>query len=170
MLVYGKKQLMKPRVYIETTIPSFYFEIRTQPDMVARKNWTVDWWNNFRSRFELVTSLPVIEELQDGNHPNKNQALELISKIPILPVDDRVGIIVEAYVSNKLMPNNPKGDALHLSLASYYNCHFLLTWNCSHLANANEFEHIRHINTLLGLSVPILTTPIDLMILKEIEK
>ena len=32
---------------------------------------------------------------QDENHPNKNQAPELISKIPIPPVDDKVGKIVE---------------------------------------------------------------------------
>ena len=138
--------------------------------MVARRNWTVDWWNHCRAKFELVTSLPVIEELQDGNHPNKKQALELISKIPLLSIEDKVGRIVEAYVSHKLMPSDPKGDALHLALASYHNCHFLLTWNCSHLANANKFEHIRHINTLLGLSVPVLATPNELMILKEVEK
>lgn len=39
------------------------------------------------------------------------------------------------------------------------------------LANANKFEHIRHINTLLGLFVPILTTPYTLMCeYKEDEK
>ena len=27
---------MKPRVYIETTIPSFYFEKRTEAEMTAR--------------------------------------------------------------------------------------------------------------------------------------
>ncbi len=42
-------------------------------------------------------------------------------------------------------------------------CHFLLTWNCVHLANANKFEHIRHVNTILGLYVPIITTPVELL-------
>lgn len=61
------------------------------------------------------------------------------------------------------MPSDPVGDAIHLALASYHSCHFLLTWNCVHLANANKFEHIRHINTVLGLYVPILTTPVELL-------
>ena len=61
------------------------------------------------------------------------------------------------------MPKDPGGDAIHLALASYHHCHYLLTWNCNHLANANKFEHIRHVNILLGLFVPILTTPIELM-------
>jgi hypothetical protein len=34
---------MHNRIYIETTIPSFYFETRTDPDMVARRNWTRQW-------------------------------------------------------------------------------------------------------------------------------
>ena len=61
------------------------------------------------------------------------------------------------------MPNDPVGDALHLALASYYKCDFLLTWNCRHLANANKFDHIRRINTLLGLFVPSLVTPLELL-------
>ena len=35
--------------------------------------------------------------------------------------------------------------------------------NCAHLANANKFEHIRHINHVLGLYVPTLTTPLELL-------
>ncbi|TAN47249.1 MAG: hypothetical protein EPN21_18080 [Methylococcaceae bacterium] len=38
-----------------------------------------------------------------------------------------------------------------------------LTWNCRHLANANKFGHIRRINTLLGLFVPTLVTPLELI-------
>ncbi len=161
---------MKSKVYIETSIPSFYYEIRTQPDMVARKNWTIEWWDNCRRSFELVTSLPVIDELESGSHPRKKEVLELISDLDILSLDAPIEKIVSEYIKAKVMPSNPKGDALHLALASYHNCHFLLTWNCAHLANANKFEHIRHINTLLGLCVPILTTPAELMILKENKK
>ena len=54
---------MNQRVYIETSIPSFYHEIRTQPEMVARRGWTREWWDNHRSNFEVLTSAAVIEEL-----------------------------------------------------------------------------------------------------------
>ena len=72
-------------------------------------------------------------------------------------------IYVVEYLFHKLMPQDPEGDPLHLALASYYQCQFLLTWNCEHLANANKFEHIRHINTLIGLFVPTMATPYELM-------
>ena len=35
---------MKPTVYIETTIPSFYYSDRTEQDMVVVKDWTREWW------------------------------------------------------------------------------------------------------------------------------
>jgi hypothetical protein len=35
--------MLKPRVYIETTIPSFYHERRTPADIVARRDWTRQW-------------------------------------------------------------------------------------------------------------------------------
>ena len=40
---------------------------------------------------------------------------------------------------------------------------FLVTWNCQHLANANKFGHIRRVNTMLGLFVPMLVTPLELL-------
>lgn len=154
---------MKKTVYIETTIPSFYVETRMAPDMAARRAWTREWWREHRARYELVTSMAVIEELEAGHHPRKRQALEFIREVPLVPVVSDIAGIAEEYVKCHLMPANPHGDALHLALASYYHGHFLLTWNCQHLANANKFEHIRHVNAELGLFSPILTTPFELL-------
>jgi hypothetical protein len=38
-----------------------------------------------------------------------------------------------------------------------------VTWNCLHLANANKFGHIRRVNAMLGLFVPALVTPLELL-------
>jgi len=61
------------------------------------------------------------------------------------------------------MPSDPFGDALHLALASYHRCDFLVTWNCLHLANANKLGPIRRINGILGLNTPELVTPMELL-------
>ena len=71
--------------------------------------------------------------------------------------------IVEVYIEHQLMPQDPLGDALHLALASYHRCDFLLTWNCNHLANANKFNHIKRTNALLGIFVPMLVTPLEML-------
>ncbi len=110
--------------------------------MVARRDWTRDWWDNHRQGYLLVTSEAVLDELTRGDYPSQEKVLLLINDISLLEIDDPITEIVEAYVRHKLMPQNPLGDALHLALASYYKCDFLLTWNCKHLANANKFDHM----------------------------
>jgi hypothetical protein len=154
---------LKRSVYIETTIPSFYYEVRPEPDMVARRQWTRDWWDNQRNNYQLFTSEAVIDELERGDFPGKDDALSLIREIPLLEIDSAIADAVFAYVSHHVMPADPGGDALHLAVASCHKCDFMLTWNCRHLANANKFAHIRRVNALLGLFVPALVTPLELL-------
>ncbi len=149
-------------VYIETSIPSFYCEVRQEPEMVARRHWTRQWWEQSASRYHLVTSEGVIAELEEGEYETQAEVLALMSSVPRLEVTDDIANIIDVYLANHLMPKERLGDALHLALASYHKCDFLLTWNCSHIANANKFEHIRIINTRLGLFVPTLVTPMEL--------
>ena len=155
--------MIRPRVYIETSIPSFYYEIRTEHDMLARKNWTREWWDFKRQDYELMTSEAVLDELSCENSPIKHEALSLLNEVPLLPVEPSIADIVETYIRRSVMPRDPTGDALHLALASYHKCDFLLTWNCNHLANANKFRHIQQVNTMLGLYVPALVTPLELL-------
>ena len=155
--------MSKPRVYVETTIPSFYHEVRTSPDVVARRDWTRQWWTTAPSNYELVTSPAVLDELAGGLPDRGKRRLDLVRDLPVLSVEPAITEIVQAYVRYKLMPADPSGDAMHLALASYHKCDFLVTWNCQHLANANKFGHIRRVNTMLGLFVPALVTPLELL-------
>lgn len=153
----------RPRAYVESTIPSFYHELRSAPEIAARREWTRRWWSNAAQRYELVTSAAVLDELSGGSAERSAERLNLVRQLPLLPIEPPVAEIVEAYIRHKVMPADPAGDALHLALASYHKCDFLVTWNCLHLANANKFGHIRRVNAILGLFVPALVTPLELL-------
>jgi predicted nucleic acid-binding protein len=155
--------MSRPLVYVETTIPSFYETTRTGVSALARRAWTRRWWEVSRQRYSLATSDAVLDELRDGEYPSREAAVEFVKDLPLLEITSAVAEIVEAYVRHRLMPADPGGDALHLALASHHKCEFLVTWNCQHLANANKFGHIRRVNTLLGLYVPVLATPLELL-------
>jgi predicted nucleic acid-binding protein len=149
--------------YIETTIPSFYHEVRAQPDMIARRDWTRRWFDAAVKTDRIVTSAAVLSELENGNFPSREQAIRLLDDLELLAINHAISEIVDAYAKHKLMPKDPFGDALHLALASYHRCDFLVTWNCQHLANAKKFGHIRRVNGILGLFVPELVTPMELL-------
>ncbi|MDY7035781.1 MAG: hypothetical protein SV375_06425 [Thermodesulfobacteriota bacterium] len=109
----------------------------------------------------------MIDELEQGDYPNKEQIMALVTDIPLLDISMEIHDIVETYIRRKRMPADTTGDALHLAVTSFHGCNFLLTWNCKHLANANKFIHIRRLNTLLGLYVPALITPVELLSWEE---
>jgi hypothetical protein len=137
-------------------------EARTGPDMVARRDWTRAWWRVAPERHDLVTSPAVIDELEQGDYPSRRECLESIAQLPILAIEAPAIDIVEAYIARHVMPADPAGDALHRALASFHRYDFLVTWNCQHLANANKFGHIRRVNTLPGLYMSSLVTPLEL--------
>ena len=151
------------RVYIETTIPSFYYEVRTDATMVARRQWTREWFDTSILSDEIVTSAAVLEELERGVFPGRAEAISMIKEITPLQITDDIRQIVREYIDRKLMPADPSGDALHLAVASFYGGDYLATWNCKHLANAKKFGAITRINDILGLAVPALVTPLELI-------
>ena len=152
------------RIYIETTVFSFYFNARPEPEMVARERWTRRWLDAaLATTDELLTSLAVESELGAGEFPNKSDMLALASRFPLLDVNEAVIEAVQAYIAHHVMPNDPGGDAFHLAIASFHRCDFLVTWNCRHIANANKFGHIRRVNGILGLGNPALVTPLELL-------
>lgn len=132
--------------------------------MVARRLWTRQWWASAPVLYELVTSDAVMEELEEGTSERVPLRLALIRDIRVLKATPAVAETVQVYIKHKVMPASPSGDALHLALASHYECDFIVTWNCGHLANANKFAHIRKINARLGLAVPEILTPLELLL------
>jgi hypothetical protein len=93
------------RIYIETTIASFYHEERSEPEMLARRNWTRRWFDAARAGSDqLVTSLAVEAELRGGNFPHRDAALALIAELPLIDLDESVAEIVDAYIAHRLMP------------------------------------------------------------------
>jgi len=151
------------KVYVETTIPSFYHTTRSGITALAQRAWTRRWWAVAAERYLLVTSDAVLDELRDGDYPSREAALDLVQHLPLLEITPAIAEVVESYIQHRRMPADSAGDALHLALASYHKCEFLVTWNCQHLANANKYGHIRRVNNLLGLYVPVLATPLELL-------
>lgn len=150
-------------VYIETTIPSFYFETRTSVEIVTWRNATRLWWDRYRQHYSLFTSNSVLAELGRAPAPKGGLAAALLREVTILEDPPGLNEVVAHYRQHRLVPAGAAGDAYHLATASLHGMSFLLTWNCQHLANANKIRHMTVVNRGLGLPVPIITTPLQLV-------
>ncbi len=60
---------MKPKIYIETSIPS-YLTARPSNDLraMANQNATIEWWENRKPELEIYISEFVVAESSQG-HP-----------------------------------------------------------------------------------------------------
>ena len=151
---------MKKIVYLDTSIPSYYFDKRES--VRFQSEITQKWFSEEADNFKICLSEATLGELDSGNYPNKSKIMEFALRFDILSPEREVAEITDIYIQNYVMPKDRMGDAMHLAFASYYKINFLLTWNCNNLANANKRQHIRIINTRLNVGVPEIITPLQL--------
>lgn len=154
---------MKKRIYIETTIPSAYYTLRGDVESQARMVWTRQWWAECAGDYTLTSSAAVVAELRRGTSDRTVDRVDLLRNAELLEITAEVEEIANIYIEKLVMPRDPTGDALHLAIASFHRVEFLLTWNCTHLANANKLERIRLLNYEIGLPTPTLTTPLNFL-------
>lgn len=146
---------------MDATILSYLYDERTS--LRAFVKATCDWWRVERPRYGVYVSEVTLAELDAGDYPRKGEVIAAAVAVELLPPNESILEIAQTYLAHKLMPQQLRGDALHLAYASFYRIDFLLTWNCRHLANANKRQHIRWVNTLLSLATPEIITPLELV-------
>lgn len=151
------------RVFIETTIPSYYFETRPNARVQDWRKQTRLWWDSLRHSYDLVTSPLVLLEFSKSPTFKSARSDAFFDGVALLREPPGVEAVVREYMNHRVMPADAMGDAAHLAFASMHSVDYLLTSNCRHLANANKQRHIRVVNDRLGLPTPIITTPFELV-------
>ena len=151
-------------VYIETSIVS-YLRQRPSPQIVmaAHQVLTHLWWNNERSKYELVTSQYVIDEASAGDVTLASERLEMLEGIPLLPTEPEIPQIAAEIISRSILPSKAQVDALHIAAVAHHRVQYLLTWNCKHIANAKILPRLHDLLIELGIPIPIICTPEELL-------
>jgi hypothetical protein len=82
---------MKPRLYLETTIPS-YLTARPGRDLIvaAHQQLTKEWWHTRRDAFEICISQFVMDEAGAGDASAARERLEVLKPLPLLDVTESV--------------------------------------------------------------------------------
>jgi predicted nucleic acid-binding protein len=155
---------MLPSVYIETTIPS-YLTSWPSRDIVraAHQRLTKDWWMLRRGLFRLYTSELVRGEASLGDPTAASERLDSLTDVEILPINDSVGPLASEIARQAGIPEKAKTDAAHVAIAAIYGMDFLLTWNCTHINNAQLLSIIEKTCADNGVTCPVVCTPEELM-------
>lgn len=154
----------KPTIYIETTIPSF-LTARPSGDLItaSRQLITRQWWEQNRSEYDLFASEIVLDEAGKGDLNAARLRLEILQGLPLLKVDEPTLVLTRAILSSGVIPEKAAADAGHVAVAARYGMNFLLTWNCTHIANAAIWTKLGEWVQKGGYALPVICTPDELL-------
>lgn len=155
---------MKPKVYIETTVVS-YLTAWPSRDLIraAHQQVTREWWHGRRERFEVFVSQVVEREARAGDPTAASERLQAMEGIPSLALSEQAVVLAQDLVRLVPLPPRASADALHIALAAFNGAQYLLTWNCTHIANAMLRPKIDSICRAHGCEPPIICTPYELL-------
>jgi predicted nucleic acid-binding protein len=151
-------------VYIETTIPS-YCTARLSDSITElnRQQKTREWWDAGHSGLDPVSSLETVLEAGGGDPVAAEKRLAFMTSIPPLTISDSVITLAEELVSAGIIPQKAASDAIHIAVCAFHGVDYLATWNFKHIANPFLRDKIRRKVTEAGFSMPIMTSPEELL-------
>ncbi len=155
---------MKKSVYLETSVIS-YLSSKPSRDIITagHQEITREWWECHIARFKIVISQFVIQEASGGDKNAARKRLQNINKFPLLDVTDEVEELANIFIKKGPISRKSIIDALHIAVATIHGIDYLVTWNCTHIANAEMRTDLSFIADSSGFRLPIICTPEELM-------
>ena len=127
----------------------------------AHQQITGEWWAR-RDEFELYSSRLVVQECQAGDPQAAADRLAALAGIPLLEQTSDAAALAEALVRGVPLPERAAADALHIAIAAVHGMGYLLTWNCTHIANVTLRPQIEAVCRASGYEPPLICTPEEL--------
>jgi hypothetical protein len=151
-------------VYLETTFISYLASLPSRDLIVAaHQQITNDWWTNQKKKYECYISEIVIDESSAGDEKAVQKRLKIIDGLKLLELTKEVDELTKAILKSGVIPPKAVRDAAHIAVATVHEVDYLLTWNCTHIANAHISKRIEKICVLSGFQMPTICTPENLM-------
>ncbi len=155
---------MKAKVYIETSVVSYYAS-RPSRDLIvaARQEITRERWPRILTEFDCHVSILVVREAEGGDPQAASDRVAAITGLPVLQIDQLAEDLAQSLVDDGPIPREKPEDALHIALAARDGMDYLLTWNFTHIHNAQMETSIRHVVEQHGYQCPVFCSPDELI-------
>jgi predicted nucleic acid-binding protein len=154
---------MSRRVYLETSVISYLAALPSRDVVVAgNQQVTRDWWAR-RSRFELFVSDAVLEEARRGDADAARRRQGFLDGIAVLAIHRDAERLAASFLAGAALPRKAAIDAVHIALAAVHGMDFLVTWNCTHIANAMIRPQLEVLCWRAGHRPPVICTPFELL-------
>ncbi|GHV78736.1 hypothetical protein AGMMS49944_05270 [Spirochaetia bacterium] len=143
-----------PRVYLETTMFSFYYGQETTPEYRQYKADTRAVFALIKAgMYEPYTSLYALGEIEDETNREKRLNMRgLITDygVKILEPTDETRRLAALYVQEEAVPASHPTDAAHIAITAANGLDFIVSLNFTHIARPWTDERVRRVNVREG--------------------
>ena len=150
--------------YVETSVISHAAaRVSRVPRIAVLQEEARRWWAECRPHYRVVTSQFVIDEASMGDPAAVVRRLEMLADVPVLQNVQPVFDLAEALISRRLVPVEATLDAFHVASAVIAGVDYLVTQNCTHIANAATIPAIYSMLDRLGFGPVLICTPAEFL-------
>ena len=144
----------KPKIYLETSVFSFYHEKRTAPPYLEFKAEVCRIFELIKAgEYEPYTSIYAVDEIMNDPDMEKRECMKaLISDydITVLPTNDETRRLATLYIQERVVSPVYKTDAAHIAICTVNGLDFVVSLNFTHIARAWTIEKVRRVNAREG--------------------
>lgn len=88
------------------------------------------------AEFQLFISPLVLREAGGGDPDAATRRIAVLNDLPLLELTEDATTFARVLVQQVPLPAKAAVDALHIAITVVHGIDYLLTWNCTHIANA----------------------------------
>jgi len=144
----------KPRIYLETTVFSFYHETREYGEYPKYKTQVREIFERIKAgEFEPYTSIFVMDEIENEKNAEKLEKIrKLIAKhdLTFLEITDEADRMAKLYVQEGAVSPTWETDAAHIAMATVNGLDFIVSLNFTHIVRPWTIERVRRVNRREG--------------------
>jgi len=111
----------------------------------------------------MYVSVEVLNEIRRGDPSAATLRLAYVEPLPVLEADNQARSLAAEILRTAALPKKAAADAAHIAIATVNGMDFLLTWNCTHIANGIVQRAVSRLSRDMGLEPPTIVTPEELM-------
>jgi len=155
---------VKRKVYIETTVVSYYTGQPTRDLIIAaRQEETRALWPRLVDDYNSSISALVLTESRSGNPDLAKKRMDALASFPVLDVTQDAEKLANDLLSKGAVPESFPEDALHIAIAAANGMEIILSLNFKHINNPFRFGKIREVVEGAGYQCPEICSPDQLL-------
>jgi len=141
--------MKKLKIYLDTSVIS-HLDAPDKPDWMED---TLRLWEEIKAgKYDVVISDVTIDEMEGCPEPKLSYLRSMLAEIEYTDIDKNAEAerLSALYFEMGGLPPKSRTDAMHIAIATAYNCNIILSWNFKHVVNYRAMTAVEAVNIKEG--------------------